>query len=420
MMNGVDGHPHRPRGRRRRTGVGLRASWRCAPYALAFLALGAAAQGESAPPGMIPYGHAVYRHGKRVLWHGARYGEKSEAAPAFKTKVDEKRARVAKAAASNDFVVYADADDACALHMENDVVSTLKAAGVRARAASNGRVSPEALAKLADGDSVDFAIAPVDALIDDAKASWKDKTPYVTRLADETIEIVADKSITAITDLNGRRVSVGLPESASETVAKALFARLGVKPTLVGDSLSDGLGDLAHDSAVAVVAVGGGGKALADFGAGGRFHILPLPMSPGLGSVYAPVALTSAERPQLIAAGATVDTLASAMALIAVDAAPHSDRETRDSAFVDALFGKFAMLTGAGADPSWREVNLAASLDWPRLPAAAHWLEARHAAPDPALDAFRARARAAAADGANAIDAEKLFQSLTEARGATP
>ncbi|MGO9740294.1 MAG: hypothetical protein ACLPN5_02030 [Roseiarcus sp.] len=399
--------------------VGLRVISRCAPYALAFLALGAAAQAQSAPPGMIPYGHAVYRHGKRVLWHGARYGEKSEAAPASPTKVDERRARVAKAAASNDFVVYADADDACALHMENDVVSTLKAAGVRARAASNGRVSPEALAKLADGDSVDFAIAPVDALIDDAKASWKDKTPYVTRLADETIEIVADKSINAITDLNGRRVSVGLPESASETVAKALFARLGVKPMLVGDSLSDGLGDLAHASAVAVVAVGGG-KALADFGAGGRFHILPLPMSPALGAVYAPVALTSGERPQLIAAGATVDTLASPMALIAVDAAPHSDRETRDSAFVDALFGKFAMLTGAGADPSWRDVNLAASLDWPRLPAAAHWLEARRVAADPALDAFRARAQAAAADGANATDAEKLFQSLTEARGATP
>ena len=306
--------------------------------------------------------------------------------------------------------------------MANDVVAAVKAGDLRARAVG-GRVSPPALAKLASGESVDFVIAPLDALVDDAKSSWKDKAPYVARLGDETIEIVADRSITAVGDLNGRWIAIGPTDSAGATIASALFSRLGVKPRFLNEELPDALDDLVSRRADAVVAVGAeGSKNLGEFGRSGKFHLVPLPMTPALSDRYAPVRLTAAERPRLVAAGAKIDTVAAPMALIAVNAAPDFPRATRDGAFVKALFDRVSTLVGPSSDPTWRDVNLAATLNWPRLSSAEAWVGVHQASVDPAFDLFRALARSAAAasGGATASDADKLFESLLQARGAAP
>jgi hypothetical protein len=110
------------------------------------------------------------------------------------------------------------------------------------------------------------------------------------------------------------------------------------------------------------------------------------------------------------------------MALIAVNAGPDSSRAARDGALVKALFDRISTLVGPSSDPTWRDVNLAATLDWPRLGSAEAWVGAHQAAADPALESFREQARSAAAadGGATASDADKLFRSLLQARTPAP
>jgi len=372
------------------------------------------ANAESAPPGMVLYDHPVYHHGKRVLWHRAGEGEAEPRSI--------RRQPSHAAASSYELTVFSDGDDACAFRIAGDIVTTLKAAGLRARP-TVGRTAASFLAKLVGNDAADFVVAPVDALVEDPKSPWKDKAPYVTRLAVERIEIVAGAGITKIADLARRKVSVGILESADQAVATALFTRLGVAPTLVTESLADSLADLAAGKVDAVVATGeSGSKALGDFGADGRFHLVPAPMTPELAPYYSPLRISSEDRPHLVSAGATVDTLAAPMALIAIDAGAGSARATRDAPFVAALFDKFGALVSPNADPSWRDVNIAASIDWPRLGAAQDWINQHQGAKDAAFEKFRTLARVASQSdgGPKAPDAAALFQSLMQARSSTP
>ena len=137
---------------------------------------------------------------------------------------------------------------------------------------------------------------------------------------------------------------------------------------------------------------------------------------------YAPVTLTAKERPNLIHPNETLDTIAAPMALIALDAGPGSPRAALDGYVVSAMFEKYAAFTSPNDAADWREVNLAASVNWPRLAAAQDYVESHRASADASLDAFHALAKSAAATegGPSAADADKLYQSLMQWRGAGP
>ena len=91
-----------------------------------------------------------------------------------------------------------------------------------------------------------------------------------------------------------------------------------------------------------------------------------------------------------MAADATVNTISVPFGLVAVDAADGSERADQDAPFVAALFERHQSLLAASADPKWREVNLIAEADWPRLAPTRDWIEKHPAAADPALVEFRA------------------------------
>ena len=204
----------------------------------------------------------------------------------------------------------------------------------------------------------------------------------------------------------------------------SLFARLGASPKFVNESIPASLAGLAAGKIDAFVLIGASTtRSVADFGKGGHFHVIAAPWSPEMREGgYAPVRLTAKDRPNLIEANENVDTVAAPMALVALDAAPGSNRATQDGALVAAMFEKFDALQGAGTDPSWRDINLAATLDWPRLPAANDWIEAHRPAAAPALETFRQAAKTAATaqGGPASADADKLYQALLQARGAQP
>jgi hypothetical protein len=311
--------------------------------------------------------------------------------------------------------VFSDGDDASSFRMAGDIVTAIKAAGFHARQ-TVGRTAASQLSKLAVNDIADFVVAPIDALVDDPKSSWKDKAPYVTRLGLERVEIVAGRDIAKVSDLDGKKVAIGPADSADEAVASALFTRLGVKPDYVRKPLSEALADLTAGKISAVVATGEtDSKALGDFGKDGKPHLVPLPMTPTLAAFYSPLTLTAKDRPNLISGDEKVATLAEPVALVAMDTPANSARAQRDEAFVAALFDSLSTLMTGDADPDWRDVNIASTLEWPRFGGAETWIADHKAQPDAGFSNFRT---VAASDGVP--DAEKLFDSLMQARSAAP
>lgn len=359
--------------------------------------------------GMVRYDHPVFHNGHRVLFHGAWRGRGGS---------------VGKPAASeHEFTVLADTEDSSASRMAGDLVTALRAAGLKARALA-GKGSPTAVGRYIQGDSADLAITPLDALMSDkTDAQWRERAPFIIRLGDEPIEIIAKREIAEVGQLTDRRVSLGSADAAAGATAEALFQRLGVKPKGVHEDLTSSLGELAGGKLDAVVVVGAAdSKAVADFGKDGRFHLVSVPWSPALRGFYAPARLTAKDSPRLIGANDELDTVATPMALIAIDAKPGSTRAAQDSAVVSALFEKFDSLLAPYTQANWREVNLAASADWPRLAAASEWIESHRADADSSLESFRATAHSVAStrEGPDPADADRLYRSLMEWRGAGP
>jgi hypothetical protein len=111
------------------------------------------------------------------------------------------------------------------------------------------------------------------------------------------------------------------------------------------------------------------------------------------------------------------------VALIALDAPAGSPRAESIGRLTRVFFESYDSFVSDDRDAHWRDVNLAADsavsgLSWPRLPAAAEWLEQRKSTAGASLDAFRASARSAAdaSDGPKAEDSDRLYEDLTRWR----
>jgi hypothetical protein len=174
-----------------------------------------------------------------------------------------------------------------------------------------------------------------------------------------------------------------------------------------------------------VVVLGGDeSPALGDFGADGRFHIVPVPWSPTLEPVYAPAHITAVDRPNLVSAADSVETVAEPMVLVALDAAPGSARADSLGRVARVFFDNYDGLLGDDHDSHWRDVNLAADASWPtqswpRLGAAQSWLDAKKPSADGSLETFKASAKSAAASPSwpSAADSDRLYEGLTRWRG---
>jgi TRAP-type uncharacterized transport system substrate-binding protein len=392
---------------------------------------------EKAPTGMVPYTHPVYKNGHRILWHGAwrAGGAKASASSRERGKAAEAPVAVAPAAPApavpppaplavapnHEFTILADFEDSCASRMAGDLVAALKSAGFKARSVI-GQTSPDGLARAISGNTADLAIVPMGALLseDEAGPVWKDRAPYVARLANETVEIIAAKSVSDLSQLNGRKVSYGPVDSADGATAEALFSRLGVSPKPIREPLPGSLADLAAGKIDAVVIAGASdSKAVADFGKDGRFHVVAVPWSPALRGAYAPARLTAQDRPNLIGATEKVDVVAAPMALLAINAPSDSPRAAQLTPAVKTFFEKFKALLAPNTEASWRQVNLAATANWPRLPAAQEWIANNRGEVDASFEKYRSIAHsvASASEAPGAAEADRLYQSLMQWRG---
>jgi TRAP-type uncharacterized transport system substrate-binding protein len=391
-----------------------------------------AAEAQKIPYGMVPYGRPVYKNGKRMLWHGAwrggslgRYARQS-VAPAAAKPILALAPEPTQPAVAKQFTILADPGDARASRMAKDFAAVMSTTAAPGRAIV-GSTSPNGLGKVLKSDIADFAIVSLDSLLSSAKGDqeWMKRAPYVTRLAPETLAVIAPREVKSINELQGKTVSFGDLDSATSTSGRMLFSRLGVTANQTNEPLPEALDRLSAGKVDAVVVLGAEeSPVLNDFGGDGRFHLVPIPWSPALEPVYAPAQVTAADRPNLVNQAIPVETVGEPMALVAIDAAPGSPRADGLGRIARLFFENYDGFLGEERDSHWRDVNLAAdgswpTEPWPRLGAAQSWLDAKKSAVDGSLDKFRASAKsaAAAASWPSAADSDRLYEGLTRWRG---
>jgi TRAP-type uncharacterized transport system substrate-binding protein len=211
----------------------------------------------------------------------------------------------------------------------------------------------------------------------------KKQFTYITKLYNEEMQIIAPKSIQSLKDLQGKTISVDLPNGGTFVTALTVAERLGMKANFVYIEQRIAMEKLKKGEIDAVIVVGGKPyKSVSAFNNDGRFHLVKVDYEKPLQADYLPATLTSKDYPNLIADGETVDTIAVPAVLAAYNWSPKTDRYRKLANFVDAFFTKFPQFQKPPFHPKWKEVSLTAPLtDWQRFPAAKQWLDAHGVEP---------------------------------------
>ena len=244
-----------------------------------------------------------------------------------------------------------------------------------------GRGSVQSVADILFLQGVDIGIVRADTLdYLERKGFAKDikkQFTYVTKLYNEEMQIIAPKSVNSLRDLEGKTVSVDLPNGSTFVTVLTVADRLGMKANWVYIEQRIAMEKLKKGEVDAVIVVGGKPyKSVSTFGNDGRFHLVKVDYEKPLQGDYLPATLTSKDYPNLIAEGETVDTIAVPALLAAYNWAPNTDRYRKLTNFVDAFFTKFPLLQNPPFHPKWKEVSLSAPLPgWQRLPFAQQWLD---------------------------------------------
>jgi TRAP transporter TAXI family solute receptor len=244
-----------------------------------------------------------------------------------------------------------------------------------------GRGSVQSVADILFLQGVDIGIVRADTLdYLERKGFAKDikkQFTYVTKLYNEEMQIIAPKSINSLRDLEGKTVSVDLPNGSTFVTVLTVADRIGMKANWVYIEQRIAMEKLKKGEVDAVIVVGGKPyKSVSNFTNDGRFHLVKVDYEKPLQGDYLPASLTAKDYPNLIAEGESVDTIAVPALLAAYNWAPNTDRYRKLTNFVDAFFTKFPQFQNPPFHPKWKEVSLAAPLaGWQRLPYAQQWLD---------------------------------------------
>lgn len=243
-----------------------------------------------------------------------------------------------------------------------------------------GRGSVQSVADILYLKGVDLGIVRSDTLDYLEKKGFakniKGQFTYITKLYNEEVHVVAPKSVHSLADLEGKKVSIDLPNGGTFVTAIAVFERLGIHPNFAYIEQRIAYDKLAKGELDAVIAVQGQPSKATTQIKDPNLHLVPIDYAKSLQSDYLPAQLTSDNYPNLIPKGELVDTIAVPAVLAAFNWAPNTERYRRLARFVDAFFGKIGELQQPPFHPKWREVSLDASLPgWVRFRPAQEWLD---------------------------------------------
>jgi TRAP transporter TAXI family solute receptor len=256
-----------------------------------------------------------------------------------------------------------------------------------------GRGSVQSIADILFLKGVDIGIIRADTLDYLEKKGYasniKRQFAYITKLYNEEMHVVAPKTIQKLSDLEGKTVSVDLPNGGTFVTAITIFERLGIKANFVFIEQRIAYEKLRKGEIDAMVAVQGAPSKFITQIKDDNLHFVPIDYAAPLQVDYLPSQLKSEDYPALIPDGERVDTIAVPAILAAYNWTPGTDRYRKVEHFVQAFFGKFKEFQQPPFHPKWQEVVLTAPLNgWTRFPAAQAWLD-RHS--NPALQGTRSK-----------------------------
>ncbi|MBR0695310.1 TAXI family TRAP transporter solute-binding subunit [Bradyrhizobium lablabi] len=243
-----------------------------------------------------------------------------------------------------------------------------------------GRGSVQSVADILFLQGVDLGIVRSDTLDYLERKGFakgiKKQFTYVTKLYNEEMHVVASKSVQNLKELDGKTISVDLPNGGTFVTALTVFERLGMKPKVVYIEQRIALEKLKAGEIDAVIVCGGKPyKSVSGF-KDDRFHLVTVDYDKALQDDYLPASLSAKDYPNLISGEERVDTIAVPAVLAAYNWGSNTERYRKLTTFVDAFFTKFPTFQNAPFHPKWREVSLSAQLPgWQRFPAAQQWLD---------------------------------------------
>jgi TRAP transporter TAXI family solute receptor len=283
-----------------------------------------------------------------------------------------------------------------------------------------GRGSVQSVADILFLQGVDIGVVRADTLdYLERKGFAKDikkQFTYVTKLYNEEMQVIAPKSVQSLRDLEGKRVSVDLPDGSTFVTVLTVAERIGLKADWRYIEQRIAMEKLKAGELDAVIVVGGKPyKSVSNFTNDGRFHLVKVDYEKPLQTDYLPATMTSKDYPNLIPDGETVDTIAVPSLLAAYNWAPNTERYRKLSQFVDAFFTKFPTFQRPPFHPKWKEVSLSAPLaGWNRLPYAQQWLDSHNVQPiaRTRFDEFLKQNPAVAKGAQTETDRDALFQQF--------
>jgi TRAP transporter TAXI family solute receptor len=246
-----------------------------------------------------------------------------------------------------------------------------------------GRGSVQSIADILYLKGVDLGIIRSDTLDYLEKKGYatnlKNQLSYITKLYNEEMHVVAAKTIQKMSDLDGKTVSVDLPNGGTFITAITVFDRLGIKPKFAYIEQRVAYEKLRKGEIDAMVAVQGVPSKFTTTIKDDRFHLVPIDYAPALQGDYLPSQLKAEDYPSLIPAGQRVDTIAVPAILAAYNWPPGNERYRKVERFVQAFFDRFEDFQKPPFHPKWKEVSLGTPLQgWKRFAAAQAWLD-KHA-----------------------------------------
>jgi TRAP transporter TAXI family solute receptor len=278
-----------------------------------------------------------------------------------------------------------------------------------------GRGSVQSVADILYLRGVDLGIVRADTLDYLEKNGYakniKQQFNYITKLYNEEMHVVAPKSIRDLKDLDGKVVSIDLPNGGTFVTSLIVFERLGIKPKFVYIEQRIAFEKMKKGEVDAVIAVQGKPSKLISQIKDDNLHLVPVDYDKPLQTDYFPAELTAKDYPNLVGEQERVDTIAVPAVLAVYNWPAKTDRYRKLSTFVDAFFKKFPDFQRPPFHPKWKEVSLSAPLrGWERFPVAQQWLDRNNATADSKSRFDQYLSENQQAGSRSSSDKEVLFQ----------
>lgn len=251
---------------------------------------------------------------------------------------------------------------------------------------------------------------------------------YVANLSVAEMHVLVRPGINSLKELAGKRVNFNTAGTAAAYTGPIVFDRLGIQVIKQFEPHREVIAAMTRteDVAAVVFVTTKPAQPIAQPTWPEGFKLLPVEYARALEEFYLPAYLEHTEYPKLIPAGQKVATIAVPVILAVYNATTDSDRYRRIARFVDRFFDRLPQLQVAPYDPSWKSVNLAATVPgWKRFAPMQARLDRLEAAkprgitssaiaPTPAIDPTLARQQAARAAPNDKAEQERLFARFLE------